>query len=170
MSKIYKLNTKIKGVLCQYCENEGASDCKENSLCYNSTNASVSGFEVICGECKKTCKMDIKYLFYDIHKYDLQYKNLLECVERYIYDKIDNCELQDINDIRDDILLLNKRKFDGYKFLKLIDNKIAEFKKEFGEFDIKLLGGYTKEEIKEILAVDDFVDLEERLFIYLSSK
>ena len=162
------MNTKITGIKCQYCNDE--EEHKEHHLCYNALNASDGGFEIIGDTCKKTCKIDIKYLFYDIHTYKIDENRIVEDVNKYILDKIENCEIQDLHDIRNDIIQLNKKKYEGKHLIEILDEKVKVFHKEFGDFDIKLLGGYTSDEIKAIIAVDDYVDLEERLFIYLSSK
>lgn len=165
MSKIYILNSKITNVKCQFCNDTKQHDV--HHLCYSSN---TGGFVVIGNECHKVYRLKLKCLFYDIHKYLLKYDNVTECVRAYIRDKVENCSSNDLSDITSDIKMLMKRKFDGQEFMDILEKQIKEFHDKFGDYDIRLLGGYTDKEIRDIIAIDDFVELEERIFIYLSSK
>ena len=46
--------------------------------------------------------------------------------------------------------MLIKRKFDGQEFMDILEKQIKEFDDKYGDYDIRLLGGYTDKE-QEIL-------------------
>ena len=166
---------------CELCQENNTDDVL--SLYYDDKSKQFNLIHDKCIFLRKRPKFEL--LFCDIHKYvdniSPSYDNLNDFVEKYIFSKIreayNDGTYGDLYLIESDI----KSMRDEMKFVNTdpISNKLVKymnmFKKEnnmesFSEKECRMLAGYNKKEILDIINIDPLVDLMERIYIYLSSR
>lgn len=165
----YRINNHIKNVKCEMCHDENQHD--DHILCIKGND-----FHVIGNGCKKICNnLHLKVLFHDIHNYPIKEKNINQSIHQYIQNKIQFSDINDILAIKDDVQVLQSKKYINDIWIDLINDRIDEFKSKINCTDIdsytfKMLAGYKIETINNILSTCSNVDIKERIIIYLSNK
>lgn len=169
MNLTYKLNHHIQNFKCEMCYNEIQHNI--HVLCLKGND-----FNVIGDGCKKIYNnLQFKILFHDIHNYPLQQKNINQSVHQYIQNKILFSHISDIFPIKDDILILKNKKCNTEYWEELINDRIQQFKiksncQNLDLNSLKMLTGYNIQTIHNIINTNSFLDIKERIIIYLSNK
>lgn len=176
----YKLNDRFNNTdkICDLC----LETHPELSLYYDDKSKQFKLINDKCIFLRKRPKFEL--LFCDIHKYvdniPPSYENLNDFVEQYVFSKIreayNHGTYGDLYLIETDVKILrDDMKIDIEPMLNKLTKYMKRFKEDnnmesFTERECRMLAGYNKKEIMDIINIDTFVDLMERIYIYLSSR